>query len=54
MHDYRRLFFVCHGLSGGRKLKPLIKIQNVKLFPFSKFSRVLLMIPESQDLMVNI
>lgn len=54
VHDYRGLFFVCHGLGGGRKLKPLIGIQNVKLFPFCKFSRVLLMTSENQDLMGNI
>lgn len=33
VHDYRRLFFVCHGLGGGRKLKPQIRIQIVKSFP---------------------
>ena len=37
------VFLVCHCLSGGRKLKALVRIQNVKLFPYLKFNRVLLM-----------
>lgn len=37
------VFLVCYGRDGGRKLKPLIRIQNVTLFPCWKFSSILLM-----------
>lgn len=37
------VFLLRRCLGGGRKLKPLIRIQNVKSFPYWKFSGVLLM-----------